>query len=335
MVKVAINGFGRIGRLATRILVGHPELELVAINSNGAVESSAHLFKYDSTYGVYQGKVETKENLLIVDGHEIRYSREREPQNLPWSDLSVDIVIDCTGKFTEKDQAALYKEVGAKKVLLSSPGKNEDVTLVMGVNENTYNADEHFLISNASCTTNCLAPVVKVLNESFGIEKGLMTTVHAYTNDQLVLDKSHRDLRRARAAALSIIPTTTGAAKSVSLVLPELEGKLNGLALRVPTPTVSVVDLVIETQKPVTKESVNEAFEKAAAGELKGILDVTYDPVVSVDFTGNDYSAVIDAQLTMVMGENQVKVLAWYDNEWGYTRRLIEMAVYIAEKGLS
>lgn len=334
MVKVAINGFGRIGRLATRMLVGHPELELVAINSNGTVESSAHLFKYDSTYGTYQGKVETKEGILVVDGHEIRYSREREPQNLPWMDLNVDIVIDCTGKFTERDKALLYKEVGVKKVLLSSPGKGEDVTLVMGVNEHMYNPNEHFLISNASCTTNCLAPVAKVLNETFGIEKGLMTTVHAYTNDQLILDKSHKDLRRARAAALSIIPTTTGAARSVALVLPELKGKLNGLALRVPTPTVSVVDLVVETKKPVTKESVNAAFEEAAAGSLKGIMDVTYDPVVSVDLKGSDFSTIVDGDLTMVIGDNQVKVLAWYDNEWGYTRRLIDMTVYVAEKGL-
>lgn len=333
MVKVAINGFGRIGRLALRMLVDHSELQLVAINSNGSVESSAHLFKYDSTYGPWKGTVETKENTLIVNGKHIRYSQEREPQNLPWADLQVDLVIDCTGKFTDREKAILYQQVGVKKVLLSAPGKKEDVTLVMGVNEHMYDPKEHYLISNASCTTNCLAPVAKVLHDTFGIEKGLMTTVHAYTNDQVTLDKSHKDLRRARAAALSIIPTTTGAAKSLSLVIPALKGKLNGLALRVPTPTVSVVDLVVETSKPVTKESVNAAFAHAAATNLKGILDITNDPVVSVDLKGSDYSSIVDADLTMVIGENQVKVIAWYDNEWGYTCRLCEMAAFIAAKG--
>lgn len=333
MIKVAINGFGRIGRLATRMLVDHSELQLVAINSNGSVESSAHLFKYDSTYGPWKGTVETQENLMIVNGKKIRYSSEREPQNLPWSDLKVDLVIDCTGKFTEHEKAMLYQQVGVKKVLLSAPGKKEDVTLVMGVNEEMYDPKEHFLISNASCTTNCLAPVAKVLDEVFGIEKGLITTVHAYTNDQVTLDKSHKDLRRARAAALSIIPTTSGATKAVAQVLPALKGKLNGLALRVPTPTVSIVDLVVDTEKPVTVESVNAAFEKAAATTMKGILHVTYDPVVSIDLKGSDYSAIVDGQLTMVMGDHQVKVLAWYDNEWGYTCRLCEMAAYIAAKG--
>jgi len=334
MVKVAINGFGRIGRLATRMLVDSSDIQLVAINDICPLESSAYLFKYDSSYGIWNGTVETKPNMMIINHKEIRYSQEKEPQNLPWADLGVEMVIDCTGIFTEKQKALLYQQVGVKKVLLSAPGKHEDVTLVMGVNEEMYDPKNHYLISNASCTTNCLAPVAKVLQDKFGIEKGFMTTIHSYTNDQNILDKSHKDLRRARAAALSIIPTTSGATKALASVLPALKGKMDGLALRVPTPTVSIVDLVVDTVKPVTVESVNAAFEEAAAGDLKGILTVSHDPIVSIDLKGSDYSAIVDAPLTMVMGTNQVKVLAWYDNEWGYTCRLCDMAAFIARKGL-
>ncbi len=307
----------------------------MAFNATSDIKTYAHLFRYDSSYGTYPGQVEVQDDNIVVNGHAVKVFREKDPANIPWASLGVDLVIECTGKFNEKEKALAHVHGGgAKKVILSAPGKNEDVTIVYGVNEKAYDPANHQVISNASCTTNCLAPVAKVLQDEFGIIKGMMTTIHAYTNDQQILDKSHKDLRRARAGALSIIPTTTGAAKAVSLVLPELKGKLNGLALRVPTPTVSMVDLVIETEKKTTADEVNQALRNAAEGSLKGILGICDEPLVSVDFKGSDFSSVIDSQLTMVMGGNQVKVMAWYDNEWGYTRRLVDLVKYVAAQGM-
>ncbi len=334
MLKVGINGFGRIGRLAMRMLLEEKDVQLVAFNATSDIKTYSHLFRYDSSYGTYPGQVEVQDDNIVVNGHAVKVFREKDPANIPWASLGVDLVIECTGKFNDKEKALGHVHGGgAKKVILSAPGKNEDVTIVYGVNEKAYDPANHQVISNASCTTNCLAPVAKVLQDEFGIIKGMMTTIHAYTNDQQILDKSHKDLRRARAGALSIIPTTTGAAKAVSLVLPELKGKLNGFALRVPTPTVSVVDLVVETEKKTTADEVNQALRKAADGSLKGILAVCDEPMVSVDFKGSDFSSIIDSQLTMVMGGNQVKVLAWYDNEWGYTRRLVDLVKYVAAQG--
>ncbi|MGI5840265.1 MAG: type I glyceraldehyde-3-phosphate dehydrogenase [bacterium] len=333
--RVAINGFGRIGRLAVRIAMQRPDLEVVAINSSANAATTAHLFKYDSLYGPYPGEVTTEENnYIIVDGKKIAKYAEREPSAIPWEATNVDIVLECTGKFRERDMIAGHFREGVKKVIVSAPAKNEDATIVMGVNETVYNPEKHTIISNASCTTNCLAPVTKVLHERFGITEGLMTTVHAYTNDQQILDKTHKDLRRARAAALSTVPTTSGAAKTIGTIIPALKGKLSGFALRVPTPVVSVVDLVVLLEKKATAEAINAAFREEAENALRGILAVTDLPLVSDDFRGSDVSAVVEAPYTMVSGGNMAKVVAWYDNEWGYTCRLIDLTEYVAAAGL-
>jgi len=334
LLRIAINGFGRIGRLAARQILGDETVKLVAINDLTDVKTNAHLFKYDSNYGVWPGTVEISEGKVTIDGHEILCFAERDPAKLPWRELEIDLIIECTGVFTSKERAMLHVEAGAKKVVISAPATNEDITIVLGVNEGQYDPAVHHIISNASCTTNCLAPVAKVIHEQFGIVKGTMTTIHAYTNDQNILDQAHKDLRRARAGALSIIPTTTGAARAVSLVLPELKGKLNGFALRVPTATVSIVDLVCEVEKETDAEAVNAALLEAASTSLKGILDVSDVELVSMDLKGNDYSSIVDAALTMVMGKNLVKVVAWYDNEWGYAHRLCDLVRLIARKGV-
>jgi len=334
--RIGINGFGRIGRLTLRAINQYQsgKLEVAAINDLTDTKTNAHLLKWDSTYGRYPGTVETATDSIIVDGKEIRVLSEREPAKIPWQDYGVDIVIESTGLFTDATKAVAHREGGARKVLISAPAKNEDVTIVLGVNEDQYDPDKHNIISNASCTTNCVAPVVKVLHQSFGVSKGLMTTIHAYTNDQRILDTVHRDLRRARAAALNIIPTTTGAARMVGEIIPELKGKVHGIALRVPTPTGSIVDFVAELNKEVTVEQVNQVFKSAAKGPLKGILEYCEEPLVSMDFKGNPASSIFDAPSTMVIGGNMVKVLAWYDNEWGYGCRLADLAAYIADKGL-
>ena len=334
--RIGINGFGRIGRLTLRAVNQYQsgKLEVAAINDLTDTKTNAHLLKWDSTYGRYPGTVETAADSIIVDGKEIRVLSEREPAKIPWQDYGVDIVIESTGLFTDATKAVAHREGGARKVLISAPAKNEDVTIVLGVNEDQYDPDKHNIISNASCTTNCVAPVVKVLHQSFGVSKGLMTTIHAYTNDQRILDTVHRDLRRARAAALNIIPTTTGAARRGGEIIPELKGKVHGIALRVPTPTGSIVDFVAELSKEVTVEQVNQVFKSAAKGSLKGILEYCEEPLVSMDFKGNPASSIFDAPSTMVIGGNMVKVLAWYDNEWGYGCRLADLAAYIADKGL-
>jgi glyceraldehyde 3-phosphate dehydrogenase len=332
-VKVAINGFGRIGRMVFRKAILDNKLDLVAINASYPAETLAHLIKYDSIHGEFLGEVKAEENgTITVNGKNIHLLSERDPRNLPWKELNVDIIIEATGKFKSKETASYHLEAGAKKVVITAPGKDEDVTIVMGVNEDKYEHDNHHIISNASCTTNCLAPVAKVIDEKFGIESGLMTTVHSYTNDQKNIDNPHKDLRRARACGQSIIPTTTGAAKALSLVLPQLEGKLNGLSLRVPTPNVSLVDLVATVEKNITAEEINQAFEEAANGPLKGILGFTIEPLVSIDFNGNENSSIIDGLSTMVIGKKQIKVLAWYDNEWGYSCRVVDLVNYVAEK---
>ncbi|GAV21551.1 type I glyceraldehyde-3-phosphate dehydrogenase [Carboxydothermus pertinax] len=333
-VKVGINGFGRIGRNMFRAALNNPEIEIVAVNDLADAKTLAHLLKYDSVHGIFGAEVEAKDDALVVNGKEVKVYAEKDPANLPWKELGVEIAIESTGKFTKKADAAKHLEAGAKKVIISAPATDEDITIVMGVNQDKYDPANHHVISNASCTTNCLAPVAKVLHEKFGIVKGLMTTVHSYTNDQRILDLPHKDLRRARAAATSIIPTTTGAAKAVALVLPELKGKLNGFAMRVPTPNVSVVDLVVELEKSASKEEINEALKAAAEGELKGILGYTDLPLVSVDFNGNPLSSIVDGLSTMVIEGNMAKVVSWYDNEWGYSNRLVDLAVYIAKKGL-
>ncbi|MDQ0270078.1 glyceraldehyde-3-phosphate dehydrogenase [Cytobacillus purgationiresistens] len=330
--KIAINGFGRIGRMVFRKAILDDNLEVVAINASYPPETLAHLIKYDSTHGAFQGEVVTETEALIVNGKRVQLLSNRNPEELPWKELNIDIVIEATGKFNSKDKAILHINAGAKKVVLSAPGTNEDVTIVMGVNDDALNIEEHDVISNASCTTNCLAPVAKVLDEKFGIENGLMTTVHAYTNDQKNLDNPHKDLRRARACAQSIIPTSTGAAKALSLVLPQLKGKLHGMSLRVPTPDVSLVDLVVDLKREVTIDEINDAFAEASHGALNGILDFTEEPLVSIDFTTNPHSAIIDGLSTMVIGENKVKVLAWYDNEWGYSCRVVDLVKYVAEE---
>ena len=333
-VKLGINGFGRIGRQVTKALFEKygDKFELVAVNDLGDVKTNAHMFKYDSNYGVYPGAVKVDGGDIVIDDHRVKVLSERDPSKLPWGDLGVDIVIESTGLFTAREKAALHLSAGAKKVIISAPAKGEDITIVLGVNHDKYDPAKHHIISNASCTTNCLAPAAKVLNDNFGIKKALMTTVHAYTNDQNVLDFPHKDLRRARAAALSIIPTSTGAAKAVSLVIPELKGKFDGLALRVPTPTVSLVDFVADTEKPITKDALIGCFKEAAAGPMKGILAVSEEPLVSSDFKGNSYSSIVDAEFTQVMGENLVKVLTWYDNEWGYSVRTVELMQLIGKK---
>ncbi|WP_313235156.1 glyceraldehyde-3-phosphate dehydrogenase [Sporosarcina ureae] len=328
--KIAINGLGRIGRMVFRQIIKENDVNLVAVNATYPAETIAHLLKYDSTHGVFDGEIIADENAIIVDGKRVQLISERDPSKLPWQKLGVDIVIESTGVFNSRDKAALHLESGAKKVILTAPGKNEDVTVVIGVNDEELDVNKHSVISNASCTTNCLAPVAKVLNDEFGIVNGLMTTVHAYTNDQKNLDNPHKDLRRARSCGESIIPTSTGAAKALSLVLPELEGKIHGLALRIPTPNVSLVDLVVDVEKDVTVEEVNNAFRKAAEGSMKGILRYTTEPLVSIDFNTTTESATLDGLSTMVMGDRKIKVLAWYDNEWGYSARVVQLAKKVA-----
>lgn len=332
MTRVAINGFGRIGRMVFRQAIKESAFEIVAINASYPSETLAHLIKYDTVHGKFDGTVEAFEDHLLVDGKMIRLLNNRDPKELPWTDLGVEVVIEATGKFNSKEKAILHVEAGAKKVILTAPGKNEDVTIVVGVNEDQLDITKHTVISNASCTTNCLAPVVKVLDEQFGIENGLMTTVHAYTNDQKNIDNPHKDLRRARACGQSIIPTTTGAAKALAKVLPHLNGKLHGMALRVPTPNVSLVDLVVDVKRDVTVEAINDAFKIVANGALKGIVEFSEEPLVSIDFNTNTHSAIIDGLSTMVMGERKVKVLAWYDNEWGYSRRVVDLVTLVVEE---
>ncbi|WP_127595105.1 type I glyceraldehyde-3-phosphate dehydrogenase [Paenibacillus lautus] len=334
MVKVGINGFGRIGRNVFRAALNNSEVEIVAINDLTDVKTLAHLLKYDTTHGRLNATVEAKEGALVVNGREVKVFAERNPEALPWAEYGVEIVVESTGIFTAKDKASAHLKGGAKKVIISAPATDEDITIVMGVNEDKYDAASHTIISNASCTTNCLAPFAKVLDENFGIVKGLMTTIHSYTNDQQVLDLPHKDLRRARAAAENIIPSTTGAAKAVSLVLPQLKGKLNGNSMRVPTKNVSVTDLVVELSKNVTLEDVNGALKAAAEGPLKGILNYSDEPLVSSDYNGDPASSTIDSLSTMVVGDNMVKVVSWYDNEWGYSNRVVDLAAYIASKGL-
>lgn len=334
MVKVGINGFGRIGRNVFRAALNNPNVEIVAVNDLTDAHTLAHLLKYDSVHGVLDLNVEAGENSLIVGGKEIKVLAERDPAQLKWADYGVEIVVESTGRFTKREDAAKHLEGGAKKVIISAPATNEDITIVMGVNEDKYDPASHTVISNASCTTNCLAPFAKVLNDKFGIVRGLMTTVHSYTNDQQILDLPHKDLRRARAAAENIIPTSTGAAKAVALVLPELKGKLNGFAMRVPTPNVSVVDLVAELKTDVTVEDVNNALKEAANGPLKGILGYSEEPLVSSDYNGNPASSTIDALSTMVLEGNMVKVVSWYDNEWGYSNRVVDLCHYVAQRGI-
>ena len=333
-IKVGINGFGRIGRNAFRAALGNPDVEIVAVNDLTDAHTLAHLLKYDSVHGILDAEVKTVNDSIVVNGKPIKVLAERDPAALPWGALGIQVVVESTGRFTDADKAAAHIKAGAKKVIISAPAKGEDITIVMGVNESKYDAAKHHILSNASCTTNCLAPMAKVIHESFGIKHGMMTTVHSYTNDQMILDLPHKDLRRARAAALSIIPTTTGAAKAVALVLPELKGKLNGFALRVPTPNVSLTDLVAEMEKPVTVEEVNAALKAAADGPLKGILEYCAEPLVSKDFNGNRRSCIIDALSTMVVDGTQLKVIGWYDNEWGYSNRVIDLIAYIGKKGL-
>jgi len=334
--KIGINGFGRIGRLTLRAINQYHggELEVVAVNDLTDTKTNAHLIKWDSTYGPYPGRVEATEDSIIVDNKEIKVLSEREPGKISWQDYGVDIVIESTGLFTDATKAVAHRRGSVKKVIISAPARNEDITIVLGVNEDRYIPAQHNVISNASCTTNCIAPVVKVLHQSFGISKGLMTTIHAYTSDQRLQDMFHKDLRRARAAAQNIVPTTTGAARAVTQVIPELRGRLHGLAFRVPVATVSIVDFVADLDQGVTVEQVNQAFQAAAEGPLTGILEYCQEPLVSMDFKGNPASSIVDAPSTMVIGDNMVKVLAWYDNEWGYSCRLADLATYIVGKGL-
>ncbi|MBH16217.1 MAG: type I glyceraldehyde-3-phosphate dehydrogenase [Gemmatimonadetes bacterium] len=333
-IRVAINGFGRIGRNVARILLKSDihDLEIVAINDLTDRDMLAHLLKYDSVHGIYNGEVVTSDDGLIVDGKPFKVFSERDPSQLPWKQLGVDIVVESTGLFRERQQASKHLDAGAKKVIISAPGKNEDKTIVLGVNEMQYESQHHDVISNASCTTNCLAPIIKVLNEKFGFVHGLMTTVHAYTNDQVLLDIPKSDKRRARAAGLSMIPTTTGAAKATSLVIPEVEGKVDGMAIRVPTADVSVIDLVAQVEKKVTADEVNGALREASDTSLNGILQVCEEPLVSIDFLGNTHSSIVDALSTSVMDGNMVKVLSWYDNEWGYSCRVADLAVYVGNR---
>ena len=335
-VKIGINGFGRIGRLTVRTINRYhrDKLEVAMVNGPADTKTNAHLLKYDTSYGRYPGTVEAGEDSIIIDGTPAKFSSERDPTKLKWGDNGVDIVIDSTGTLRDASLLKAHIDNGAKKVILSAPGKNDDITIVMGVNEKKYVPEKHNIISNASCTTNCITPVVKVLHENFGVTKGLMSTVHAYTRDQNILDRRHDDLRRARSAAVNIVPTTTGAAKLVSRLIEGLEGKIDGISLRVPVPVGSIVDFVADLEKKVTIEEVNKAFKKAAEGELKGILEYCEEELVSSDIVGNSASAIFDAPSTMVMQDNMVKVLAWYDNEWGYSCRLADLASYVADKGL-
>lgn len=328
-IKIAINGFGRIGRLVGRIAMQREDIEIVAINDLGSLTASSHLFKYDSLHGRYEGDVAADGDNLIIDGKPIRYLSEKDPENLPWSELGVQVVVEGTGRFRSRDKAGKHLKAGAQKVVITAPGKNVDLTMVLGVNHNEYRPN-HQIISMASCTTNCLAPVAKVLMEEFGIVKGFINTVHSYTNDQRILDLEHEDLRRARAAALSIIPTTTGAASALGLVIPELAGKLDGLAVRVPTPTGSLLDLTLELEKPANRDQINAAFLRASQGSLKGILQYSEVPLVSSDFRGSEYSAIVDGLLTMMMGDKMAKIIAWYDNEWAYSVRVVDTVSFIA-----
>lgn len=335
MAKISINGFGRIGRNALRALIekGLKDLDLVAINDPFCdAQSALHLFKYDSIFGRFKGECSAQADSITINGKKIKYLQEKDPAKLPWKDLKIDIVLECSGAFTDAEKAKAHLIAGAKKVIISAPAKNEDATFVIGVNEKTYDPLKHNIISNASCTTNCLAPVVKVLHDTFGVEAGLMTTIHSYTNDQSLQDTPHKDPRRARAAAVSMIPTTTGAAKAIGLVLPELKGKLNGFAMRVPTINVSVVDFVCITKKSTTAEAVNKALKDASYSTFKGLLAYTDEPLVSVDFLGDSHSSYVDGQMTMVTGDKMVKVISWYDNEWGYSNRLVELAQLVGSK---
>ena len=334
MTRVAINGFGRIGRniLRSALQSSHGDLDFVAINDLTDAETLAHLFKYDSVHGIFPGDVRVDGNDLVIGDERVTVLSERDPAQLPWAEMGVDICIESTGLFRSHEKASLHRQAGAKKVIISAPAVEPDVTLVLGVNAEEYDPDNHHIVSNASCTTNCVAPPVKVIADNFGFEHGLMTTVHSYTNDQRLLDLQHKDLRRARAAALSIIPTTTGAAKAVGLVLPDLLGRLDGMSMRVPTPDVSLVDLVCTVSRETTAEEVNAALASAASDGMKGVLAYTEEPLVSIDFTGNPASSIIDAQLTSVMGGTLVKVIAWYDNEWGYSTRCVDLARFIGER---
>lgn len=333
-IKVGINGFGRIGRNFFRTSLGNKEIEIAAINDLTDAKTLAHLLRYDSVHGIFDAKVEAKDSSIIVNGKESKILAVKDPALLPWKDMGIDIVIESTGHFADKAGASKHLTAGAKKVIISAPAKEPDLTVVMGVNENDYDPKKHNIISNASCTTNCLAPVAKVLLDNFGIKRGLMTTIHSYTNDQRILDLPHKDLRRARAAAVSMIPTTTGAAKAVGLVLPSLKGKVDGMAIRVPTANVSVVDFVCEVEKDVTEDEVKAALRKAAEGPLKGILSYSDEELVSVDFNNNPNSSIVDANLTKVIEKRMVKVISWYDNEWGYSSRLRDLILYMGKKGL-
>ena len=328
--SIAINGFGRIGRMVFRQMITEEDVTIVAINAMYSSETLAHLIKYDTNHGTFDGEVIAEEDAIVVNGKRVKIVSDRDPLNLPWKELGIDIVIEATGKFNSRDKAALHLEAGAKKVIISAPGKNEDITIVLGVNDDKLDIEKHDIISNASCTTNCLAPVAKVLNDTFGIDNGLMTTVHAYTNDQKNLDNPHKDLRRARACGQSIIPTSTGAAKALALVLPELEGKIHGMSLRIPTPNVSLVDLVVDLKQDVTVEMVNDAFKQASEGAMAGILRISNEPLVSIDFNTTTDSAIIDGLSTIVMADRKVKVLAWYDNEWGYSARVVDLTKKVA-----
>ena len=334
--RIGINGFGRIGRLALRAISQHyrDKLEIAAVNDLTDAKTNAHLLKYDSTYGIYPGEVQAKDDAIVVDGRETRVLAERDPGKISWKDYGVEVVIESTGLFTDATKAAAHFQGRAKKVIISAPAKNEDITIVLGVNENKYDPSKHRVISNASCTTNCIAPVVKVLHDNFGLSKGLLSTIHAYTNDQRLQDMFHKDLRRARAAATNIVPTTTGAAKAVTQVIPELEGRLHGVAFRVPVATVSLCDFVADLDREASAEQINQAFQAAARGQLKGILEYCDEPLVSTDFKGNPASSIFDAMSTIVVAGNMVKVLAWYDNEWGYSCRLAELIIYVLGKGL-
>jgi len=329
-IKVGINGFGRIGRIVLRAALNDDQIEIVAVNDLTSTETLAHLLKYDSTFGPLQESVSVEDGAIMVAGKRIKVHAERDPANLPWANDGAEVVVESTGIFTDKESAGKHLAGGAKKVLISAPAKNPDLTVVVGVNDSQYDAQKHHIISNASCTTNCLAPVAKIIDEQFGIVRGVMTTIHSYTNDQKVLDFPHKDLRRARAAAMSMIPTTTGAAKAVSLVLPQLEGKMDGMAVRVPTPDVSLVDVVFEVTKNTTKEEINAALTAAAGNGLKGVLDVSYEPLVSSDLIKNPYSSVVDALSTNVVGGTLIKVLSWYDNEWGFSNRVLDLTKIVA-----
>ena len=334
--RIGVNGFGRIGRLVTRATMErYPDkLEVAAVNDLTDDKTNAHLFKYDTSYGVYDGQVEANNGDLIIDGRNIKVFSERDPAQIPWSEMGVDLVVESTGIFTDGAQAAGHMQGGASKVIISAPASNVDLTMVLGVNDDQYDKELHNIVSNASCTTNCFAPMVKVLHEAFGIEHGLMSTIHSYTNDQAILDQRHSDLRRARAAAMNIIPTSTGAARAVGLVLPELNGKLHGIAFRVPTATGSVTDFVVDLSRDVTVDEVNAAFKAAAEGALKGILEYTEDPIVSSDVRGNSHSCIFDALSTIVMQDNMVKVMGWYDNEWGYSCRTADLCSFMSDQGI-